>query len=302
MRTPSLAAAVFLALGVVAYPDSAAAQDILVFPGANSRDTWFTIHNLSAAHELSRGAGVKVGILDHSFGLDSQPELYAGGENFQLGEWGAAYRTRAHHGSWMARALKEVAPEVEIYALGTYHPDEAIQVDAMVRALDWAILHGLDAVTYSARAFSPVGRRILDPAVQRAVDAGVTVVCIHYPLAENLLPSWIGPRAGDDEREPDLNIFHYDYGVVFVEPYAALMRGEDAGGYRPFLSISSTAPVAAGLVALMKSLQPALTPADCKRILQEASRPYTVEGRSGARVPDARKALELVSLLPRLEQ
>jgi hypothetical protein len=300
MRTPSPAAVIALALGIIAHPAPAAAQDILVFPGANSRDTWFTVHNLSAAHELSRGAGVKVGILDHSFGLDSHPELYAGGENFQIGEWGEAYRARAHHGSWMARALREVAPEVEIYALGTYHPDEVLRVDAMVRALDWAIVHGLDAVTYSARAFSPVGRRALDPAVQKAVAAGVTVVFIHYPLAENLFPSWIGPRAGDDEREPDLNIFHYDYGVVFVAPYAALMRGEDAGGYRPFLSLSSTAPVTAGLVALMKSLEPTLTPADCKRILQEASRPHTVEGRTGARVPDARKALELVSLLPRL--
>lgn len=273
------------------------AQDIppiLVFPGANSRETWFSVHNLKAAHQLSRGAGVKVGILDHSFGLEALADLYAGGENFQAGEWGASYRTRAHHGSWMARALREVAPEAEIYALGTYDSDEASRVRAMVEALDWAVRHDLDAVTYSAGAFSPVGRKALDAAVEDAVHHGVTVIFIHYPHPLNLFPSWIGPRSGDDGREPDLNIFHNDYSVVFTAPYAALQRGEDAGGYRPFLSLSSTAPVTAGMVALMKALDPTLTPAECREILKEASRAFSYEGRTGTHVPDARRALDLV--------
>jgi subtilisin family serine protease len=231
--------------------------------------------------------------MDHSFGLDSLPDLYAGGATFQEREWAASYRTRAHHGSWMARALKEIAPDVDVYALGTYDADEDRRVDAMVRALDWAVANRLDVVTYSARAFSAGSRARLDPAVQRAVAAGVVVVFLHYPHGDNLLPSAIGPRSGDDEREPDVNIFHYDYGVLFVEPYAALMRGDDARGYRPFLSLSSTAPVTAGLVALLKSVDPSLTPSDCRRILMDASRPFRFEGRTGARVPDALRAVEI---------
>lgn len=293
MRVGAAVLFVGAVVGFVVSPAGAGGQEVLVFPGANSRETWFSVHNLGAAQEAARGRGVKVGILDHSFGLDVLPELYAGGENFQDGPWGEAYRTQAHHGSWMARALKEVAPEAEVYALGTYHSDEAKRVDAMVRALAWAAEHGLDVVTYSAGAFSPDARRTLDPAVEQAVARGVTVIFIHYPHPLNLFPSWIGPRTGDDQREPDVNIYQYDYTVLFADRYAALERGEDARGYRPFLSLSSTAPVTAGIVAMMKEVNRALTPADCKEILQAAGRPFTHQGMTGARTPDAAKAVEM---------
>ena len=277
-------------------PGPLTSQNVLVFPGANSRDTYFTVHNIHPAHAITRGTGASVGILDHSFGMDAHPELYAGGENFQEGKWGETFRNQSHHGYWMALVLREIAPEVEIYALNTYSSDEADRVQAMVKAIDWAVAHDLDAITYSARAFSPEARKILDPAVDRAIDAGVVVVFIHYPHPRNLFPSWIGPMTGDDEREPDLNIFHYDYTVVFADRYSAFMNGDDemARGYRPFLSLSATAPVAAGFVAMLRSLDPTLTPARIREILMESSAPREVEARRGIRVPDVATAVERV--------
>ncbi len=294
MRTAFFASGIFAALLILSEP--APAQGILVFPGANSRQTYFTIHNIHAAHAVTRGQGAKVGILDHSFGMEAHPELYAGGENFQSGDWGESFRSESHHGYWMALVLKEIAPEAEVYALNTYSSDEDDRVRAMVRAIDWAIEHELDAITYSARAFSPHARSLLDPAVERAVDAGVVVVFIHYPHRDNIFPSGIGPRAGDDEREPDLNIFHYDYTVVFGDRYTAYMAGDDelAHGYRPFLSISSTAPVTAGFVAMLRSLDPDLTPGEIKEILLASSKPLEFEGRTGKRVPDVADAVDRV--------
>jgi hypothetical protein len=271
-------------------------QQVLVFPGANSRDTYFTIHNIHPAHAITRGAGAKIGILDHSFGMDAHPELYAGGENFQVGEWGESFRSQSHHGYWMALVTKEIAPEAEVYALNTYSSDEGEKVQAMVEAIDWAIDHDLDAITYSARAFSSEARAILDPAVDRAIEAGVVVAFIHYPHEGNIFPSGIGPRAGDDEREPDLNIFQYDYTVVFGDRYTAYLNGDVDGarGYRPFLSISSTAPVTAAFVALLRSLDPDITPAQVKRVLMASSHPVEMEGREGKRVPDITEALDRV--------
>lgn len=292
----------FLVIGILAsflLPGSLTSQDVLVFPGANSRETYFTVHNIHPAHAVTRGAGARVGILDHSFGMDAHPELYAGGENFQEGDWGETFRSQSHHGYWMALVLREIAPEVEIYALNTYSSNEEERVQAMVKAIDWAVDHDLDAITYSARAFSPEARRILDPAVDRAIDAGVVVVFIHYPHPRNVFPSWIGPMTGDDEREPDLNIFHYDYTVVFADRYSAFMNGDDerARGYRPFLSLSSTAPVTAGFVAMLRSLDPTLTPARIREILMESGGPHEVEGRRGPRVPDVAAAVERVQAL-----
>ncbi len=265
--------------------------EILVFPDANSRPTYFSIHNVRDAWEISRGAGVKVGIMDHSFGFRTHPELYAGGRSFQTDEWAQSFDTVSHHGFWMASTLRELAPEAQIYALGTYSSDEGAKVDAMVWAIDWAIANHLDVLTYSANRFSPAVRPRLDSAVDRALAAGIVTTFIHYPHPGNLLPTWLGPRTGDDEREPDLNILQYDYQVVFPQRYAEWMRRGPASGYVPFLSVSSTSPVAAAFVALMRSARPGLPPADVKRILRETARPLTFEGKRAERAVDVAAAL-----------
>jgi len=267
------------------------APPIIRFPNANSRQTYFTIHNIWEAWEFSKGAGVKVGILDHSFGFGKHEGLYAGGQNFQTDEWGEYFSESSHHGFFMASTLREVAPEVEIYALGTYSSDEMARVDAMVRAIDWAIEHDLDVITYSARRFSLENRPGLDAAVDRALAHGIVITFIHYPHPGNLFPTWLGPRSGDDEREPDVNILHYDYSLIFTERYLDWQERGKESGYRPYLSISSTSPVTAAFVAMLKSVRPDLTPADIKRILMETARPLTFEGYEAPRAVDAAAAL-----------
>ena len=276
-------------------PPTVEAPPVLRFPGANSRPTYFDTHNIRAAWEISRGANTKVGILDHSFGYGTHEGLYAGGANFQEGEWGASYAGTSHHGFWMASVLREVAPEAEIYALCTYSNDEASKVDAMVRAIDWAIEHDLDVLTYSAMRFSDELRPKLDRAVDRALEHGIVTIFIHYPHPGNLLPTWLGGPSGDDERIPDVHILHYDYSVVFTRRYADwLERGVDSG-YRPFLSVSSTSPVTAGFVAMLKSVAPSLGPEEYRRILVETSRPMVFEGHESSRVVDIAAALRSVT-------
>jgi len=279
---------------------TAHAPATLYFPNANSRPTYFTLHNVHDAWTISKGSGVKVGILDHSFGYDVHPGLYAGGKNFQTGNWGESFNNVSHHGFWMASTLREIAPEVEIYALGTYSSDESDKVDAMVRAIDWAIDHDLDVLTYSAARFSPENRTRLDSAVDRALMKGIVTTFIHYtfihyPHPGNLLPTWLGPRTGDDEREPDVNILHYDYSVVFTKQYADWMQHGTGAGYRPFLSISSTSPVTAGFVALLRSVRPDLKPKEVKRILMETSQTTIFEGNRSPRTVNIAAALRSVT-------
>jgi len=296
-----LIAAVGLVASVEATPtlgqSTVEAPPFIRFPNANSRETYFTIHNIREAWEMSKGAGVKVGILDHSFGYQVHEGLYAGGENFQTDDWGESFAESSHHGFWMASTLREVAPEVEIYALGTYSSDEDSKVDAMVRAIDWAIEHDLDVLTYSAERFSAKNRPRLDAAVDRAIQHGIVTTFIHYPHEDNLLPSWLGPRTGDgdDEREPDVNILHYDYQLIFTQRYLEWLEKGEESGYRPYLSISSTSPVTAGFVAMLKSIDPDLSPTECKRILRETSRSMTFEGHQADRAVDIAAAVRSVA-------
>ena len=291
-KTCFIGLCVLLAALVVPVRLSGQDRSVLVLPDANSHETYFTIHNLRTAHQIARGRGVKVGILDHYFGFADHPDLYAGGENF-LPEDDEPFRTASEHGYWMAQTLRDVAPEAQIYALNTTARNESEKVDAMVRAIDWAIAHDIKVLTYSDRAFSADARKLLDPAVERAHRAGIVTAFIHYPHAKNLLPGWIGPRTSDDGREPDLNIFQFDYSRIFVDKLLRWQSGSASGiGNHPFLSMSSTSPVTAGLVALLLSANPTLEPEDIKRVLVETSRPVVVEGMTGRHVPDAAAALQ----------
>jgi minor extracellular protease Epr len=265
----------------------------MVFPGANSRDTYFTMHGIGEAQAIAKGSGIKVGILDHLFGTNLHPDLYAGGGNF-LGDdalW--KLEDKDEHGYWMALVLKEIAPEVEVYALNTSDRDERTRVTAMIKAIDWAIEQQLDLLTYSYSQLSPEGRELLDPAVERAHQAGIVTTFIHYGHPDNILPGSLHPGP-EDGREPDVNVLHRDYSVVFVKEYAKIQRGEKSDWYRPFLSISSTSPVTAGIVAMMLSVQPDLTPAQCQEILRRTSKPLTWRDQQVPRCLDAAAAVQAV--------
>jgi hypothetical protein len=286
-----LAVAVLASVGCQRAQGGGAVPFALVFPGANSRPTYFTVHQVAAAQALATGAGVKVGILDHLFGTDLHPELYAGSANFlgSRGEW--KLRSKDEHGYWMALTLREIAPGVEVYALNTASRDEEERATAVAAAIDWAIDHGISVLTYSQPGFSAAGRAIVDPAVERAHAAGIVTTFIHFGHPGNLLPGGLFPGL-EDGREPDIHVLHYDYSVVFAPEYAKLQRGEKSD-YRPFLSISSTSPVLAGVVAMMRERAPDLSPAACRDVLQATARPLELEGRQVSRALDAGAAVAL---------
>ena len=94
------------------------------FPDANTRENYDSIHHVKAVQTAGKGEGVKVGILDWCFGFEVHEDLYAGGMDFTTyEEHNETFLHVSEHGYWMAKTLKEIAPEVEIYALETYVPD-----------------------------------------------------------------------------------------------------------------------------------------------------------------------------------
>lgn len=262
-------------------------------PNPGSDDTYFTIHNIRPAHAITLGAGIRVGILDRSFDLDSHPELYAGGENFLEESIESEANRETHHGYWMALTLREIAPKAEIFALGVHTRDEEVRVEAMIRALDWAVENDLDVVTYCAGGFSEAARKALDSVVERTVEAGVVVVFVDFPHPLNLLPGGFGPTGQDGGRDPDLNIFSHDCTAVIADQLVALADPDDDGiqRNRPFLAIPSAGPVTAGFVALVKSMDPNASPSDVKSILREASRPLNYQGKIAPKVPDLLRAV-----------
>jgi hypothetical protein len=164
-------------------------------------------------------------------------------------------------------------------------------VGAIVRAVDWAIEHEIDILTCSHRKFSEKARPTIDEAVERAHGAGIVPVFIHYGKPENILPGGLFPGL-EDGREPDVFVLHYDYSVLFTEWYAEIQRtGESQRRYVPFLSISSTAVVTAGALAMMLEVAPGLSPEECRDLLRDTAAPLVFEGREVPRALDAAAAV-----------
>lgn len=258
-----------------------------LFPDANRRPTYDSVHHLSAAQAIASGRGIRIGILDHGFGLDDHPDLYAGGVDL-IGN--GALSAYAEHGYWMALTVRETAPGAEIVALNTASRDQLEAAHAIVKAIDWAIDNDIQILTYSHQPFSKEARSLVDPAVERAARAGVLTVFIHYPSPFNIFPTGLWALEESDIGRADVNVLHYDYKLLITANYErALENGTPLRNV--FLSVSSTAPVTAGIAALVLEVSPSLRPGQVKDLLVESSYSTTFDGTDVPRVLDALAAV-----------
>jgi len=285
-----------LALNVFFFVIKQSEVKYAVFKDANSRDTYFSIHNVGEAQTLSTGKGIKVGVLDHYFGFRKHRDLYAEGVDFLDEE--SAFNEIAEHGYWLSTTLREIAPDVEIYALNAACNNEKQRVGAMVEAIDWAISNNLDVLTYSYDPISGENVKELDAAVERAVEHGIVTTFIHYPHPKNLFPFGMYTPSKPYVRAPDVNILHYDYNTLLFNDY--IRNLESPQRYGPFLSISSTSVVTAGFVALLKEISGDLKPEDYRNILIETSRELQYEDRTSGRTSDCPRVVDITAGVRRL--
>lgn len=272
------------------------------FPDANSRESYFSIHNVKEAQKVSTGAGVKVGILDWGFGFEEHEGLYAGGKDFTSYSYHEDnFNHTSEHGFWMAQTLKEVAPDAEVYALGTFVPDsEEEWVDAMIDAVHWAMNEGIDILTLSHQEISDENRQRFDAEIDRAVEQGIVTTFIHYDNPNNILPWGIWSNGGEEyyDRAEDINIFQYDYNTLFLDNYREAVKDpEFEGNYKDqlYTSVSSMSVVTAGFVAMLEEVDDTLTPAEYKAILVETSRPMEYAGERAEHVADIEAAVRYLA-------
>ena len=221
----------------------------------------------------------------------------------------------------MVTVLREIAPECEIIAINgvayedgmSFEESEERRSHHLVQSIEWAIESGLDVLTYSHAKVPLSYRQLVADAITKAVSSGLTTTFIHNDHQDNIWPDACLPyvkESGDNRdftREPDVNIYHYDYSTVTVDRYEAYLEkvasGEHIGSGNdlPFFSMSSTSPVLGGFVAILKSIKPQLTPAQCKELLVSTSYSITEKGENWfdlnpcPRVVDIGKAVTTLS-------
>jgi len=253
----------------------------LFFNNANSRETYFTIHNVKKAHIYGKGRGVRVGIIDWLFGKEKYPSLYDG--FIDLTNSDAEFYNYEGHGLWMATVLKEVAPECKIFAIHgcryesnkTDTENDKNRIDFFEKSIQWAIENDIEILTYSHAKFPKEFLERANEIINKAAQKGIITTFIHCDNINNLWPYGCFPFQNNKtfNREPDFNIYHFDYNQLYLPQYEryleTISKGEkiESGNDLPYFSMSSMSPVLGGFISILKSINSNITLDDIRHLL-----------------------------------
>lgn len=127
------------------------------------------------------GRGIRVAVVDSGVHAD-HPHVggIAGGVVVDANGLGAAdivsLSDRLGHGTAVAAAIREKAPDVELLAVKVFDTTLATTGQALVEAILWSIDQQVHIVNLSLGTQNDEHRKALGMAVQLATDAGVLVV------------------------------------------------------------------------------------------------------------------------------
>ncbi len=251
-------------------------------PGCLDIDTeipWFlNMLNCQKAWEITKGQGAVVVVSDHGFHLQHTELVGRIETTAEFGPFSLNALFQSFHGTDMSRIVLAVAPEAKIMpVLCSARPNRdrkeyvACLEDIIAKSFQFAVDKKADAISASwMGALS--GDAKLSAAIRSAADRGVMVSWFHYPRRYPgvLRPSFTYFGAWRDVKA-----------IGFADRFLT-----DPPGFHPVeiaAGLSGTAPQAAGIVALVRSVNSKLTPQEIEALIFEHSTPIG----EGILIPDA---------------
>lgn len=136
------------------------------------------------------GKGVSVAVVDSGVHA-AHPHVgnVAGGVGIDASGAGHAdFVDRLGHGTAVAAAIHEKAPDAVLLAVKVFDRALSTSVDALVAGIDWAVGRRVGLVNLSLGTSDPAHEPMLRGAVARASAAGVLVVAAVDPAGPRWLP------------------------------------------------------------------------------------------------------------------
>lgn len=241
---------------------------------------------IDRAHGLATGRGVRVAVVDWQFDLRSRTaERFVDPTSVVPGEDIGALKP--WHGAWMADLVGAVAPEALIIPIKAKSLDHRGFQDTLPLGIRYAADHGAAAVT------SSMGEARMSDALRDAIDyaeaRGTIFVNVHPEVIEEDGAERRYCAVGEcDDRivragivsVPAHPVKPHPMRDVYTWPYDLEAVFQDGWGF------SNAPPIVGGVIALMKSANPALTPPEIRDLLVR-----TAVSRDGFRVLDAEAAV-----------
>jgi hypothetical protein len=244
-----------------------------------SRTNFITFSRIEKAQSYSMGDGTKVAVCDWLFDLRGveASKKYLNPTSMISGQ--PAGDEEPWHGEWMAELVHQTAPGCKIIPITARTENDDYQ-QYLVKGIRFAADQGAVAITCSLGHLTFTGE--LRQAIEYAEAKGTLFVTVHpirrsargrEEINEKIICTGVvavpwHPAWPDARRD------------IYVWPYALTPTYENGWGY------SIGPPIIAGVVALMKSANPALTPRELKAIIVK-----TAFTNDGFRVLDAEAAI-----------
>lgn len=153
---------------------------------------------------------------------------------------------RLGHGTAVAGAIREKAPEAELYAVKVFDRRLSTNIETILRALEWCIENRMEVVNLSLGTANPAHRA----RFEKLLASGVLVVSAVDRLPGSL--SQVISVASEKDCPRDA-YWHRD-GIFYASPYPRPIPGVPAEGN--FQGVSFAVANMSGFVARMRAVAP----------------------------------------------
>ncbi len=124
------------------------------------------------------GRGVKIAVIDSGVHA-AHPHVGGVAGGVAIDEDGCEhddYLDRLGHGTAVTAAIKEKAPDAEVYAVRVFERSLSTRLATLIAAIDWSARHGMHLVNLSLGTARAEHEEALRDAVQRAAAGGTVIV------------------------------------------------------------------------------------------------------------------------------
>ncbi len=252
--------------------------------------------NIAEAHERTVGAGTLVAIIDtgvdpfnpllrHRIGtgwdfLEGDNEPWETSDGIDQDDDGDIDEA-AGHGTFVAGLVLLTAPEATIIPYRALNDDGYGTTFTVCQAVLAAIDRGADVINMSFAFSQETGRKrpkILDRLLDEAAQRGIVLVAGAGNWTDDDLPfpaedHRVIAVAATDNNGALADFSNFGADVTLAAPGVELYCGAASGQFGTWSGTSMAAPLVSGAVALLRSVNPLLSPLQIETALTQASIP-----------------------------
>jgi len=169
------------------------------------------------------GRGVKIAIIDSGVNpVHPHVGKVSGGTRISSNEAVSStdYLDYIGHGTAVAGAIREKAPDAELYAVKVFDRTLTTNIDVIVKAIDWCVENEMDLVNLSLGTTNNEHRGLMEQAVARAEQNGTALVAAREMSGALSLPgclqSVIGVGVDWECSRDEYQVQALEDGPVFI--------------------------------------------------------------------------------------